>query len=179
MSQNSQGSGGTPTLAKALTLPHAPRAPPQPAEDNASGRLLRAIYREPGKVWARVFREARLRAGAARGTAGRGHRCRGNTAHGESGPAGECAGSRQPHRARRWRNLFQGVSEGSHSGPVAAPGAKLTHMSLKADADVMKRLPHHLTLTSMSYSTRGARPRAERRRRRMLRYGTHGGQRGR
>src|SRR5215475_4016279 len=77
------------------------------------------------------------------------------------------------------RNLFRRVSEGSHSGPVAAPGAKLTHMSLKADAYVMKRLPHHLTLTSMSYSTRGARLHAERRRRRMLRYGTHGGQRGR
>src|SRR5262249_62083298 len=77
------------------------------------------------------------------------------------------------------RNLFRRVSGGSHSGPVAAPGAKLTHMSLKADAHVMKRLPHHLTLTSMSYSTRGARLHAERRRRRMLRYGTHGGQRGR
>src|SRR5262249_34961499 len=99
MSQNSQGSGGTPALAKALTLPHAPRAPPHPGEDNASGRLLRAIYREPGKVWARVFREARLRAGAARGTAGRGHRCRGNTAHGESGPAGGGGGGGGSGRA--------------------------------------------------------------------------------
>src|SRR5262249_62409410 len=84
-----------------------------------------------------------------------------------------------PPRPPMARNLFRRVSGGSHSGPVAAPGAKLTHMSLKADAHVMKRLPHHLMLTSMSYSTRGARLHAERRRRRMLRYGTHGGQRGR
>src|SRR5262249_60233804 len=141
--------------AKALTLPHAPRAPPHPGEDNAAGRLLRAIYREPGKVWARVFREARLRAGAARGTAGRGHRCRGNTAHGESGPAGGGMRRKPPAAPRppMARNLFRRVSEGSHSGPVAAPRAKVAQMALKAGAHGHERLPTHFALHAIANLT--------------------------
>src|SRR5262249_35752452 len=126
MSQNSQGSGGTPALAKALTFPPAPRAPPQPVEDNAPGRLLRAIYREPGKVWSRVFRDTRLRAGAPRGTAGRGRRCRGNTAHRESGLAGGGMRRKPPAAPRppMAGNLFRRVSGGVAQRPSGGARSK-------------------------------------------------------
>jgi len=65
-------------------------------------------------------------------------------------------------------NFFRRASGGITRPPCAALPAKLTLMSLKADADVMAVLTDQSTLTLMSYSTRGDCLRADRHRARML-----------
>jgi hypothetical protein len=105
----------------------------------------------------------------------------------EARRAGIGAGGRLNRRDSAWsgalldgRNLLRCTSGGVMRPPGAMSEAKLTHMSLKADAYVMTRVTAppdtdaYVIFSPWVTSSLRARHRA-----RMLRYGTHGGSIGR